>query len=129
MVPSDRSLSDLTERVAEEFEAYRDPDGFNELSLVIDNSDREHPTLIVHIDRKQAAELADRVEAFSAIRGRASTASVTLTPISAFLQPLNSAISSFDHLGRTSYGKKPADLSRIFTLSPESLKELTTTRQ
>lgn len=60
----DRSLSDLAESVAEEFEAYRDPDGFNELSLVIDTSDREYPTLIVRIDREQAAKLADRVEAF-----------------------------------------------------------------
>ena len=48
----------------EEFEAYRDPDGFNELSLVIDNSDRDRSTLIVHIDREQAADLADRIEAF-----------------------------------------------------------------
>jgi hypothetical protein len=64
MVSSDRSLSDLAESVAEEFEAYRDPSDFNELSLVIDNSDRDRSTLIVHIDRKQAADLADRVEAF-----------------------------------------------------------------
>lgn len=61
MVASDRSLSDLAESVAEEFEADRDPDGFNELSIVIDNSNRERPTLIVHIDREQAADLADRV--------------------------------------------------------------------
>ena len=64
MVPFDRSLSDLADGVAEEFEAYRDPDGFNELSIVIDTSDRERPTLIIHIDREQASDLADRVEAF-----------------------------------------------------------------
>ena len=64
MVSSDRSLNDLAESVAEEFEAYRDPSGFNDLSIVIDNSDRERPTLIVHIDREQATQLADRVEAF-----------------------------------------------------------------
>jgi hypothetical protein len=64
MSSSDRSLNDLAESVAEEFEAYRDPDGFNELSLVIDNSDRDRSTLIVHIDREQPVELADRVEAF-----------------------------------------------------------------
>jgi hypothetical protein len=64
MVSSDRSLSDLAESVAGEFEAYRDPDGFNELSIVIDTSDRDRSTLIVHINREQAAELADRVEAF-----------------------------------------------------------------
>lgn len=60
--PFDRTLTDLA--VAGEFEAYRHSDGFNELSLVIDNSDRERPTLIVHIDREQATDLADRVEAF-----------------------------------------------------------------
>jgi hypothetical protein len=64
MVPSDRSLSDLADSVAKEFEAYRNPDGFNELSIVIDNSNRDRSTLIVHIDREQAAELADRVEVF-----------------------------------------------------------------
>ena len=64
MAPTDRTLNDIAESVAEEFEVYRDPDGFNELSLVIDNSDRNRSTLIVHIDREQAADLADRVEAF-----------------------------------------------------------------
>ncbi|WP_273836907.1 hypothetical protein [Halococcus sp. PRR34] len=58
--PSDRTLNDL----ADEFEAYRHPNEFNEHSLVIDNSDRERSTLVVHIDREQAADLADRVEAF-----------------------------------------------------------------
>jgi hypothetical protein len=64
MVSSDQPLSDLAESVAEEFKAYRDPSEFNDLSIVIDNSDRERPTLIVHIDREQATQLADRVEAF-----------------------------------------------------------------
>ena len=64
MLPSDRTLTDLADAVADEFEAHRHSDGFNELSLVIDNSDRERLTLIVHIDREQAADLADRVEAF-----------------------------------------------------------------
>jgi hypothetical protein len=62
--PSDRTLTDLADAVADEFEAYRHSNDFNELSLVIDNSDRERSTLIVHIDREQAADLADRVEAF-----------------------------------------------------------------
>ena len=60
--PSDRTLTDLA--VADEFEAYRHSTGFNELSLVIDNSDPERSTLIVHIDREQAADLAGRVETF-----------------------------------------------------------------
>lgn len=62
--PSDRTLTDLADAIAAEFEDYRHSNDFNELSLVIDNSDRECSTLIVHIDREQAAELADRVEAF-----------------------------------------------------------------
>ena len=62
--PSDRTLTDLANAVDDEFEAHRHSDGFNEISLVIDNSDRERSTLIVHIDREQAADLADRVEAF-----------------------------------------------------------------
>ena len=62
--PSDRTLNDLADAVADEFEAYRHLNGFNELSLVSDNSDRERSTLVVHVDREQAVELADRVEAF-----------------------------------------------------------------
>jgi hypothetical protein len=62
--PSDRTLTDLADAVANEFEAYRHSNGFNELSIVIDNSDCERSTLIVHIDREQATDLADRVEAF-----------------------------------------------------------------
>jgi hypothetical protein len=64
MSSTDRTLNDIAESVAKEFEAYRDPDGFNELSIVIDNSDRDRSTLIVHIDREQPVELADRVETF-----------------------------------------------------------------
>ena len=62
--PSDRTLNDLDDAVADEFEAYRHSNDFNELSLVIDNSDRGRSTLVVHIDPEQATELADRVEAF-----------------------------------------------------------------
>ena len=62
--PSDRSLNDLADLLAEEFSDYRHSEEFNELSLVIDNSDREHPTLIVHIDCQQSADLAQRVETF-----------------------------------------------------------------
>ena len=78
MVPSDRSLSDLAESVAEEFEADRDSNGFNELSIVIDNRNPERPTLIVHIDREQAADLADRVQlAGEAIREDGTTQNST----------------------------------------------------
>ncbi|WP_049995997.1 hypothetical protein [Halococcus sediminicola] len=46
--PPDRSLTDLADLVAEHFSDRRHSDGFSELSLVIDNSDREHSTLIIH---------------------------------------------------------------------------------
>ena len=62
--PSNRSLADLAGLVAEHFNDNRQPEDFNELSLVIDNSDPERSTLIVHIDREQAADLAGRVETF-----------------------------------------------------------------
>ena len=60
----DRSLADLADLVAEHFSDYRQPEDFNELSLVIDNSDPERSTLIVHIDHEQPADLAERVETF-----------------------------------------------------------------
>lgn len=63
-LPSDRTLNDLADLVAEQFSDYRHSEGFSELSIVIDNSDPEHSTLIVHIDRQQPADLAERVEAF-----------------------------------------------------------------
>jgi hypothetical protein len=62
--PPDRSLADLADLAAEHFSDYRHSDEFNELSLVIDNSDREHPTLIVHIDCQRPTNLAQRVDAF-----------------------------------------------------------------
>jgi len=42
-------LDDLADQVAEEFEAYRQPDEFKDVSLVIDNIDPDRPTLIVHV--------------------------------------------------------------------------------
>lgn len=57
-------LDDLADQVAEEFDAYRQLDEFKQVSLVIDNSTPERPTLIVHIDRAEATALADEVAAF-----------------------------------------------------------------
>ena len=57
-------LTDLADQLAEEFAAYRQPDEFKEISLVIDNENTEHPTLIVHVDSEDAASLADRIEEF-----------------------------------------------------------------
>jgi hypothetical protein len=62
-------LDDLADQVADEFEAYRQPDDFKEVSLVIENSDEEHPTLIVHVDREDADSLADRIDEFLRERG------------------------------------------------------------
>lgn len=57
-------LTDLADQVADEFEAHRPPDEFKDVSLVIENSDVEHPTLIVHVDREDADSLADRIDEF-----------------------------------------------------------------
>ncbi|WP_136718542.1 hypothetical protein [Halorientalis salina] len=57
-------LDDLADQVVDEFEAYRQPDEFKDVSLVIENSDEEHPTLIVHVDREDAESLADRIDEF-----------------------------------------------------------------
>jgi hypothetical protein len=62
-------LDDLADQVADEFEAYRQPDEFENVSLVIENSDEEHPTLIVHVDRENAESLADRIDEFLRERG------------------------------------------------------------
>ena len=62
-------LDDLADQVAEEFEAYRQPDEFKEVSLVIDNNDPDRPTLIVHVEREDADTLADEIEDFLQERG------------------------------------------------------------
>jgi len=62
-------LDDLADQVAEEFEAYRQPDEFKDVSLVIDNNDPDRPTLIVHVEKEDADTLADEIEAFLKERG------------------------------------------------------------
>ena len=57
-------LDGLADQVAGEFEAYRSPDEFKDVSLEIENSDAEHPTLIVHVDREDAESLANRIDEF-----------------------------------------------------------------
>jgi hypothetical protein len=56
-------------KVAEEFEAHRQPDQFKAVSLVIDNNNPDRPTLIVHVDREDADTLADEIDAFLQERG------------------------------------------------------------
>jgi hypothetical protein len=69
-MPDDTSsLSDLADEVADSFAAHRQPDGFNAVSFVIDDSDPDRETLIGHVDRDDAAALADEVEAFLRDRG------------------------------------------------------------
>ena len=57
-------LTELADQLAEEFAEYRQPNEFKDISLVIDNENNANPTLIVHIDREDAASLADRIENF-----------------------------------------------------------------
>jgi hypothetical protein len=66
--PTD-DLNDLADQVGDEFEAYRQPTEFKDISLVIENEEEKHPTLIVHIDREDADALADRIEEFLRERG------------------------------------------------------------
>lgn len=58
------SLDDLAAKVDDEFASHRGSDEFKTISLVIDTSSSERPTLIVHVDGKEAKSLADEIEAF-----------------------------------------------------------------
>jgi len=66
--PTD-ALTDLADQIDDEFEAYRQPNEFKDISVVIDNDEKEHPTLIVHIDGDDAASLADHIDEFLQERG------------------------------------------------------------
>jgi hypothetical protein len=61
---STAALNDLADQIDEEFEAYRQPNEFKDISLVIENDERISPTLIVHVDGEDSAALADRIDAF-----------------------------------------------------------------
>ncbi len=63
------SIEDLAARVDEEFASQRQSDEFKKISLVIDSSRSEYPTLIVHADGEGAGRLADRIEEFLAKLG------------------------------------------------------------
>ena len=58
------SLDDLAAKVDEEFASYRRSTEFKTISLVIDSSSSERPTLIVHVEGEEASSLADCVEEF-----------------------------------------------------------------
>jgi len=58
------SLDDLAVKVDDEFASHRESDEFKTISLVIDTSSSERPTLIVHVDGEEVKKLADEIEAF-----------------------------------------------------------------
>ena len=62
-------LSDLADQIDDEFEAYRHPNEFKDISLVTENEERTSPTLIVHIDGEDSIALADRIDDFLRERG------------------------------------------------------------
>lgn len=62
-------LNDLADAVAAAFEEYRQSDEFKAISIVVETSNRDRPALIVHVERDNATDLADEVEAFLTDRG------------------------------------------------------------
>jgi len=63
------SLDDLADKVDEAFASHRHANEFKTISLVIDSSTAERPTLIIHIDGEEASSLADRIEEFCTEHG------------------------------------------------------------
>jgi len=57
-------LADLADDLSNEFDVHRQSEAFKDISLVIENTDTKHPTLIVHIDSRGADALANRIEEF-----------------------------------------------------------------
>ena len=58
------SLEDLADRVDEQFESHRQPHEFKTISIVIDSSHSDRPTLIVHVNGERARSLATEVGEF-----------------------------------------------------------------
>lgn len=63
------ALSDLADQIDDEFKRYRQSNEFKDISLVIENNKKSHPTLIVHIDGEDSVALADRIDDFLRERG------------------------------------------------------------
>jgi len=63
------SLDDLADKVDEAFASHRLATGFKSISLVIDSSTAERPTLIVHVDGEEASSVADSIEEFCTEHG------------------------------------------------------------
>lgn len=62
-------LNELAEELEAEFSEYSKPEEFSDLIPVVETSDVEHPTLIVHLEMDNAKSVADDVEAFLRKRG------------------------------------------------------------
>lgn len=63
MTDTPENLDALADRVVEAFDARRQPDEFKQLTVVVDD-DGDRETLIVTVQRADAAALADEVETF-----------------------------------------------------------------
>ena len=59
-------LDNFAAKVDEEFVSHRQFDEFKTISFVIDTSQTDWTTLIVHVDGKEAGSLAEEVEPFLA---------------------------------------------------------------
>jgi hypothetical protein len=62
-------LNEVAEELETEFQEYRPADDFRDLTIHIDTSDFDRPTLIVQIDHEDATEIAGEVESFLKARG------------------------------------------------------------
>jgi hypothetical protein len=62
-------LNEAAEELETEFQEYRPADDFRDLTIRIDTSDFDRPTLIVQIEHEDATEIASEVEAFLESRG------------------------------------------------------------
>jgi len=63
------SLDDLAAKVDKAFAVHRRANEFKSISLVIDSSTADRPTLIVHVDGEEANSVADRIEEFCTEHG------------------------------------------------------------
>lgn len=63
------SLNELAGKVDDAFGSQRQSNEFKTISLVIDTSRIDRPTLIVHVDGEEASELADRIEEYLTEQG------------------------------------------------------------
>jgi len=63
------SLDELAEKVDEAFASHRHANEFKSISLVIDSSTADRPTLIIHVDGEDAGSVADRIEKFCTKHG------------------------------------------------------------